>query len=89
MITVSDVRFNFSNNRELENGTLFQLVNVNYGGYAVAWNGDINIPEVELWEAGVDYTNGQYELHGAKAVRYRDKILRKILIDLKIDLVNK
>ena len=37
---------------ELENEVLFKTVRVDSGGYAVAWNEDIDISEVELWENG-------------------------------------
>lgn len=43
---------------ELENSYLFNLVHVNCGGYAIAWNEDIDIPEVELWEGGIEISNG-------------------------------
>jgi Protein of unknown function (DUF2442). len=39
---------------ELENKSLFDLVHVDCGGYAIAWNEDIDIPEVELWEGGIE-----------------------------------
>ena len=39
---------------ELENKSLFNLVHVDCGGYAIAWNEDIDIPEVELWEGGIE-----------------------------------
>ena len=38
--------------KELENQSLFKSVRVDCGGYAVAWDEDIDIPEVELWEGG-------------------------------------
>ena len=40
--------------KELENRSLFDLVHVDCGGYAIAWNSDIDIPEVELYENGID-----------------------------------
>jgi Protein of unknown function (DUF2442). len=39
---------------ELKNKSLFNLVHVDCGGYAIAWNEDIDIPEVELWEGGIE-----------------------------------
>ncbi|MFM9194645.1 MAG: DUF2442 domain-containing protein [Planctomycetia bacterium] len=32
---------------------LFRQVHVVFGGYAVAWNADIDISEYELWQHGV------------------------------------
>ena len=43
-------------NRELfaplSNPALFQSVHVEQGGYAVAWNGDIDLSEFEIWSNG-------------------------------------
>lgn len=36
--------------RELENPDIFNLVQVEAGGYGVSWNEDIDISEDELWE---------------------------------------
>ena len=36
----------------LKNLALFKLVQVEKGGYAVVWNGDIDISEYELWQHG-------------------------------------
>lgn len=36
--------------RELENPDIFNLVQVEAGGYGVYWNEDIDISEDELWE---------------------------------------
>lgn len=38
--------------KKLENRALFNLVHVDCGGYAVAWNDEIDISEYELWEGG-------------------------------------
>lgn len=43
---------------ELENNELFNHVHVDCGGYAIAWNDLLDIPEVELWEGGTEYTDG-------------------------------
>lgn len=40
--------------KELENEDLFKLVKVDCGGYAISWNDDIDISEVELWDNGVE-----------------------------------
>ncbi len=36
----------------LKNPALFKAVKVEQGGYAVAWNADIDISEYELWSHG-------------------------------------
>jgi hypothetical protein len=36
----------------LSNATLFKSVRVEQGGYAVAWNNEIDISEYELWVHG-------------------------------------
>ena len=36
----------------LKNPTLFKAVTVEQGGYAVAWNNEIDISEYELWRHG-------------------------------------
>jgi hypothetical protein len=36
----------------LKNPALFKAVKVEQGGYAVAWNSDIDISEYELWSHG-------------------------------------
>lgn len=36
----------------LKNPALFKAVHVEQGGYAVVWNGDIDISEHELWKNG-------------------------------------
>lgn len=36
----------------LTNLALFKSVQVEKGGYAVVWNGDIDISEYELWQHG-------------------------------------
>ncbi len=36
----------------LKNPDLFKSVKVEQGGYAVVWNGDIDISEYELWRHG-------------------------------------
>jgi len=36
----------------LKNLSFFKAVQVEQGGYAVAWNGDIDISEHELWSHG-------------------------------------
>ena len=40
--------------KELKNEDLFKLVKVDCGGYAVCWNDEIDISEVQLWENGVE-----------------------------------
>ncbi|MBF0469112.1 MAG: DUF2442 domain-containing protein [Desulfamplus sp.] len=37
----------------LRNRALFNLVHVDCSGCAVAWNEDIDISELELWEGGI------------------------------------
>lgn len=37
----------------LRNPALFKAVQVETGGYAIAWNEDIDISEHELWQNGV------------------------------------
>lgn len=39
---------------KLKDDALFRLVKVDCGGCAVAWNEDIDISEVELWEGGTE-----------------------------------
>lgn len=36
----------------LKDAALFKAVKVEQGGYAVVWNGDIDISEYELWSNG-------------------------------------
>lgn len=38
--------------KKLKDVSLFKMVQVDCGGSAVAWNEDIDISEVELWEGG-------------------------------------
>jgi len=38
----------------LNNPAFFRNVHVERGGYAVAWNSDIDISEYELWKNGTD-----------------------------------
>ncbi len=38
----------------LKNPAFFKNVHVEPGGYAVAWNADIDISEYELWKNGVE-----------------------------------
>jgi hypothetical protein len=38
---------------QLKDAALFNAVEVEKGGYAVAWNDDIDISEYELWSHGV------------------------------------
>ena len=40
---------------DLRNENIFRLVKVDCGGYAVAWNSEIDISECELWENGVPF----------------------------------
>lgn len=40
--------------QELENESFFKSVRVDSGGYAIAWNEDIDIPENELWLGGIE-----------------------------------
>lgn len=49
---------NFEIYKELENEELFKLVKVDCGGYAISWNDEIDISEVELWENGVEKNKG-------------------------------
>lgn len=37
----------------LKDTVLFNCVYVDCGGYSIAWNNDIDISEVELWENGI------------------------------------
>ena len=37
---------------DLKYNDLFRQVRVDCGGYAIAWNSDIDISECELWENG-------------------------------------
>lgn len=37
----------------LKDKAFFELVRVDCGGYSVAWNEDIDVSEVELWEGGI------------------------------------
>ena len=39
---------------DLKYNELFKQVYVDCGGYAVAWNSDIDISECELWENGTE-----------------------------------
>ena len=43
----------FPNYEKLKDESFFNLVKVDCGGCAVAWDEDIDISEVELWEGGV------------------------------------
>ncbi|MDE7194120.1 MAG: DUF2442 domain-containing protein [Oscillospiraceae bacterium] len=43
----------FPDYKALRNPDVFNLVHVDCGGYAVAWNGELDISECELWENGV------------------------------------
>ena len=49
---------NFEIYKELEKEELFKLVKVDCGGYAISWNDEIDISEVELWENGVEKNKG-------------------------------
>jgi len=42
----------FSIYEDLKYNDLFKRVHVDCGGYAIAWNSDIDISECELWENG-------------------------------------
>jgi len=42
----------FSIYEDLKYNDLFKQVHVDCGGYAIAWNSDIDISECELWENG-------------------------------------
>jgi len=44
----------FENYKILKDITLFNSVKVDCGGYAISWNDEIDISEVELWENGVE-----------------------------------
>ena len=48
----------FPDYKALRNPDIFNLVHVDCGGYAVAWNGELDISECELWEGSVDYAKG-------------------------------
>ena len=41
----------------LKNLALFKSVQVEKGGYALVWNGDIDISEYELWQHGESMFN--------------------------------
>lgn len=47
----------FPDYKALRNPDLFNLVHVDCGGYAVAWNDELDISECELWEGSVDYSS--------------------------------
>ena len=38
---------------DLYNEDIYKLIKVDCGGYAVAWNSELDISECELWENGV------------------------------------
>lgn len=40
--------------QSLQDWALFRLVSLEPGGYAVAWNADLDISEYELWRNGAD-----------------------------------
>ena len=44
----------FDNYKKLEDEVLFYKVKVDCGGYAVCWDEEIDISEVELWENGIE-----------------------------------
>lgn len=48
----------FPDYKTLSNPDIFNLVHVGCGGYAVAWNDELDISECELWEGSVDYAKG-------------------------------
>lgn len=39
--------------RRLKNEKLFQCVHVDCGGFAVAWNDDIDLDRYDIWEFGI------------------------------------
>ena len=43
--------------KKLKDEAFFNLVRVDCGGCAVAWDEDVDISEVELWEGGTPLTN--------------------------------
>ncbi len=45
---------------ELKNKNLFKQVHVDCGGYAIAWNDEIDICEHELWKNGTEMTEDEY-----------------------------
>lgn len=47
---------------KLKDEALFKLVQVDCGGCAVAWNEDIDISEVELWEGGTEINPSDGEI---------------------------
>ncbi len=49
----------FPDYKALRNPDVFNLVHVDCGGCAVAWNGELDISECELWENGVTLQKAQ------------------------------
>ena len=43
----------FKNYKRLEDVNFFNNVKVDCGGYAISWNDEIDISEVELWDNGI------------------------------------
>ena len=44
----------FENYRRLEDVNFFNSVKVDCGGYAICWDDEIDISEVELWDNGIE-----------------------------------
>lgn len=44
---------------KLKNEAFFKLVQVDCGGCAVAWDEDVDISEVELWEGGTEIVSDE------------------------------
>ena len=44
----------FENYKRLEDVNFFNTVKVDCGGYAISWNDEIDISEVELWDNGIE-----------------------------------
>ncbi len=43
--------------KQLTDRDFFNTVRVDCGGYAVCWNDEIDISEVELWDNGIEVKN--------------------------------
>lgn len=41
---------------KLKDEAFFKNVKIDCGGYAISWDSDIDISEVELWEGGTELT---------------------------------
>lgn len=52
---VSQLLSQFPDYEVLRSNDIFNLVHVDCGGYAVAWNDELDISECELWDNSEDY----------------------------------